>query len=238
MSSELLINKSKTLEELFLCSSHMELGLMLPILKDIVFDEKLESITQRLNDFSSLIPAKELSEAILNSFRDITSEARDASEQYKLILLEALQSLNVDGSKEEAVFDLEIKLLVFFYGEKLEQHPIFKRKKNEKVSFFGSVELEVPSFESIFPVSQSSNPLSTIQWLIQNENINKIYEGTNSDSLIERAIKASPLNLFKKKSKPSLNKKLLTLLLKIAIMRQIQVAFEFQRFNYELRSCI
>lgn len=137
MSSELLINKSKTLEELFLCSSHMELGHMLSILKDIGLDEKFESITQRLNDFSSLIPAKDLSEAVLNSFRDITSEARDESEEYKLILLEALKSLNVDCSKEEAVFDLETKLLVFFYGEKLEEHPIFMRKRNEKVSFFG-----------------------------------------------------------------------------------------------------
>jgi hypothetical protein len=231
---DLLINKNKSLTELFSSSSHIELRYLLPLLVNLGLDKKLESmITHSLSDYTSSIPAKELSEAIL-------SVCEGGSFGYTDIILNALQILGVEASKEECIFDLETKLLVSFFGEKLEEHPVFKREKLENLenfSLFGAPEITYKSYEYKLPSIETMNPLSTIQWLIENKNIEEIYKNTYS-TVLTGVNRINPLNIFSKKPEPTLREDTYPLLLRIALMRQIQIAFDFQRYSYELRSSI
>ena len=249
MGHDLLINKNKSLIDLFSSSSHMELGYLLPPLVDMGLDKKLESaLTQRLNNHALPIPAKEMSEAILVVCKSSKSKNELEQEQYMEILSNALQLRNLEVSKEEHVFDLETKLLVRFFGDKLEKHPIFRQEKLEKISIFGEPAVEIKSVEYKLPSIETMNPLSTIQWLIENKNIEEIYKNTEeiyrniekiniySTVLKARQTKLNPLNIFSKKPEPTLREGAYTLLLRIALMRQIQIAFDFQRYSYELRS--
>lgn len=235
MGHDLLINKNKSLTELFSSSSHIELRYLLPLLVNLGLDKKLESmITHSLSDYTSSIPAKELSEAIL-------SVCEGGSFGYTDIILNALQILGVEASKEECIFDLETKLLVSFFGEKLEEHPVFKREKLENLenfSLFGAPEITYKSYEYKLPSNEITNPFSTIQWLIKNENIERIFENTIQTKFVVNFTRSIHLNIFKKKPEPTTKGAEFPLLLRIAMIRQIQIAFDFQRYSYELRSSI
>ena len=232
MGHNLLINKNKSLTELFSGSSHIELRYLLPLLVNLGLDKKLESmITHSLSDYTSSIPAKKLSEAIL-------SVCEDGRFGYADIISNALQMLGVEASKEECAFDLETKLLVNFYGEKLEEHPVFKREKLENLSLFGEPEITYKSYEYKFPSNEITNPFSTIQWLIKNENIERIFENTIPTKFLINLTRFKPLNIFKKKPEPTTKGAEFPLLLRIAMIRQVQIAFDFQRYSYELRSSI
>ncbi|WP_149982239.1 hypothetical protein [Pseudoalteromonas rhizosphaerae] len=231
MGHDLLINKNKSLSELFSSSSHIELRYLLPLLVNLGLDKKLESIiTNSLSGYTSSIPAEELSKAILGV-------CEGGSFGYTYIILNALQRLGVEASKEECIFDLETKLLVKFFGEKLEEHPVFKREKLEKTSIFGEPIVGFKSFEYKLPSIETMNPLSTIQWLIENKNIEEIYKNTYS-TVFTGVYRINLLNIFSKKPEPTLREGTYPLLLRIALMRQIQIAFDFQRYSYELRSSI
>lgn len=238
MGHDLLINKNKSLAELFSSSSHIELRYLLPLLVNLGLDKKLESmITHSLSDYTSSIPAKELSEAIL-------SVCEGGSFGYTDMILNALQILGVEASKEECIFDLETKLLVKFFGEKLEEHPVFKREKLEKTSIFGEPIVGFKSFEDIFPSNEVTDVLSAFKWLVKNKSIDQIYKSVSLNFDVG-VVALKPFfsikelsKKFKKRSESYLDSNTILLILHIAFMRQIQIAFDFQRYSYELRSCI
>lgn len=232
MGHDLLINKNKSLIELFSSSSHIELRCLLPLLVNLGLDKKLESIiTYSLSEYALTIPAEELSKAIL-------SVCEGGSLRYTDIILNALQILGVEATKEECIFDLETKLLVNFFGERLEEHPVFKQEKLEKLSFFGEREITCKSFEYKFPSNEITNLLSAIQWLIKNENIEKIIESTIPTKTLINSPSLKSLNIFKKEAESTTKGAEFPLLLRVAMLRQIQVAFDLHRYSHELRSCI
>lgn len=245
MSHDLLINKNKVISELFQSTSHMEIEYLLPLLAGKGVDRKLESIiTQRLENRVLPIPGKELSEAVLAVCKGSGSVNKSELDEYTEIVLNSLQRLGVEASKEECIFDLETKLLVKFFGEKLEEHPVFKREKLEKTSIFGEPIVGFKSFEDIFPSNEVTDVLSVFKWLVRNKSIDQIYKSVSLNFDVG-VVALKPFfsikelsKKFKKRSESYLDSNTILLILHIAFMRQIQIAFDFQRYSYELRSCI